>query len=77
MIGKPVWFRKKLTKYLQININVNTINRQVVEKLKSLFEQHPGTCGIKITLTEKVEKIIIPTLVRRYRIAPKNINLKS
>ncbi len=61
--------KKKLTQYVCIHIEVSKINKTMIEKLLNVCQNFSGKCTLKIIIEAKQEKMVIPMLVRSYRIA--------
>ncbi|TVR42626.1 MAG: DNA polymerase III subunit alpha [Bacteroidia bacterium] len=55
---------------LMINLPVADINRQLIQKMKSIAERHKGKAKLKIYLVDPVDNNSVEMLSRNYRIEP-------
>jgi DNA polymerase III subunit alpha len=62
--------RRKLTKSLNLNLNVNQLQPETLENLVEAVRQSPGDCQLKIQVWDEEENIRVETFSRNLRIMP-------
>ena len=65
--------RTRLCKGIMVNIEVKSLNPNVIEKMEKLFSANKGGCSLKVLLTDNQENINIEMFSRKYKVEPNNI----
>ncbi|MES2731349.1 MAG: DNA polymerase III subunit alpha [Bacteroidota bacterium] len=68
--------REKLSKEIQIQIDMSVLTSQFVQELDQLMKANPGNCQLKMTVQDREEKMEVQMLSRKYKISPTNEMIK-
>ncbi len=64
--------REKLTKGLQLSMDVQFLNTSLIDQLEELFEANPGKCYLKINVVDPTENVTVELQSRKYKVNPHN-----
>ncbi|MBC7920811.1 MAG: DNA polymerase III subunit alpha [Ferruginibacter sp.] len=64
--------REKMSKEIHIQIDVASLDAQLVSNLNALVQAHPGSCQLKMVIRDREEKIEVDMLSRKYKVSPSN-----
>lgn len=69
--------REKMSKEMQIQIDLAFLNSNLVSQLSTLVKAHPGSCQLKLTINDRVEKIDLQMMSRKFKVSPTNELMKQ
>jgi len=64
--------REKMSKEIQIQIDMTILNSQLVKDLDNLLKAHPGSCQLKMSVHDREERIELAMVSRKYKVSPSN-----
>ena len=69
--------RDKLSKAVQLDLKPSKINKDLLDQIESILEEHPGKCSLKLNLVDEQENISLDLLSRRFMVSPSDDLLSS
>jgi DNA polymerase-3 subunit alpha len=64
--------RNKLCKNLLINIEVNKLTEEAIQKIEQAVKNYTGPCELKIALVDEPERITVEMNSKKYKVNPDN-----
>ncbi|HLP35188.1 MAG TPA: DNA polymerase III subunit alpha [Amoebophilaceae bacterium] len=64
--------RDKMAKGLHLTLDQEHITDALVTALEACMKQHPGKAMVKLSILDAVEQMVVPTLVKQYRVQLSN-----
>jgi len=64
--------RDKLSKGIQIQVDLQHLTEDLVNKLETISTSHPGPCQLKLSVADPQENIEVETLSRKFKVKPEN-----
>ena len=64
--------RDKLSKAIQIQVDLHHLTEELIDKLESITTNYPGPCQLKLCLADPQENIEVETLSRKFKVKPEN-----
>jgi DNA polymerase-3 subunit alpha len=61
--------REKMTKRIELNINLNDLSEDFIKQLSNLIKSHPGNCALQFKIRDVVEEIQVELTSPRARIS--------
>ena len=69
--------RDKLSKGIQIQVDLHQLTDELIDKLESITTSYPGPCQLKLSLGDQQENIEVETLSRKFKVKPENEMIKE
>jgi DNA polymerase-3 subunit alpha len=60
--------RDKMTKKIELNINLNDLSDDFIKQLSALIKSHPGNCSLQFKIKDAAEEIQVELSSPRARI---------
>lgn len=64
--------RKKYTKRIDVNVNVDLVDKNTINDISALFAKYPGDTFINMNIFDRNDKIVVPMMSKGVRINPVN-----
>ena len=69
--------RDKLSKGILLNINLEDLNKQLIDELERITKENPGDCLLKINILDFQEGHNVELISRKFRVSPSNVLVKD
>src|SRR3546814_14539681 len=61
--------KDKMTRSVTLSVSVNDIAAPFISRIEELVKEHPGKCGLKISINDPLENIGVDMPSKTYKVA--------